>query len=188
LIPHSIIINGYDIPIRLVKHLYRDHNVYDYYSSADMTIDLDVLMSQQKSELSLCHAIITAIEDIYLLDLEDCEIRDISVVLYDIIKNNRVDLDNDIPDHVIICSCKLDVKSVKNLIEDYTRYGSYSSMDMDIEYDASMKLQRQWVIVFHEIIECIKDVYALELEENEIQVLALVIYDIIKNKRVDFDS
>ena len=188
MIPSSIIVNGYDIPVRMVSHLYRDRSIYDCYSNADMTIDLDASMSYQRSGLALCHAIVTAIEDIYLLDMEDREIRDVSVVFYDIIKNKRIDIDGDIPDYIYICNCKIDVKSAENLIENYARYGSYSTMDMNIEYDSSMVIQRKWVMICHEVVECIKDVYALELEENEIQVLALLLYDIIKNKRVDFDG
>ena len=73
MIPESITIDGFIIPIKMVKNLYRDYSRYGEYSSMETIINLDDDMSDQKKELILCHEIMEAIEDIYLMSLEENE-------------------------------------------------------------------------------------------------------------------
>jgi hypothetical protein len=188
LIPDTIAIKGFNIPIRLVKYLYRDRSVYDCYSASDMSIKLDALMSNQRQEFALCHAIITAIEDLYLIQCDEKVIINLSVAFHDIIKNNNFDVDGIVPETAKLFSCNIDVSPTESLIQCYGCFGIYDSIKMSIKYDESMVLQKQWIIACHEIIECVKDIYSLELTEIEIQIFATSLYDIFKNKCIRFDS
>jgi hypothetical protein len=93
-----------------------------------------------------------------------------------------------VPLFIIINGCKINVVLVSHLYRDYECYGMYSSMKMQIELDSSMSEQKQELIFCHEMMEAIKDIYLLELEETEIQAIAATLYDIFKNKKVNFDG
>jgi hypothetical protein len=89
-IPKSITIHECIIPIKLVDHLFRDHNKYGEYSSMDMIIYLDKSMSMQKKEIILCHEIVEAVCDIYLLEMEETEKQAMAVLIYDIVKMGKL--------------------------------------------------------------------------------------------------
>lgn len=93
-VPQSIVLNGCEILVNEVKHLYRDTSRYGEYSSCDMCINLDLDLSVQKKELIFCHEVIEAIKDIYLLeDLDHDYIQPIAVALYELIKKKQLTFD-----------------------------------------------------------------------------------------------
>lgn len=94
MIPDSISLNGCEIKIRMVDHLYRDHACYGMYSAMNMIIELDSSMSDQKKEVILCHEIVEVIKDQYLLGLKEHEIQTIAIAFHDIIKNNKVNFNS----------------------------------------------------------------------------------------------
>jgi len=90
-IPKSITLNGCIIPVKLVKHLYRDNNRYGEYSSCEMCINLDEDLSDQKQEIIFCHEVIEAIKDIYLLeDLKHEFMQPIALAVYELIKKKQI--------------------------------------------------------------------------------------------------
>lgn len=93
-----------------------------------------------------------------------------------------------IPETIKVNGCEIKVKMTDHLYRDHGCYGLYSSMNMVIELDSSMSDQKKEVIFCHELIEVIKDQYLLGLKEHEIQALAIVFHDILKNNKVNFNS
>ena len=96
-VPTSIVLNGCEIAVKMVKHLYRDYTRYGEYSSTDMIINIDADMSDQKQELIFCHELIEAIKDIYLLeDLKHDTIQPLAVAIYELVKKRQIAFEGDI--------------------------------------------------------------------------------------------
>jgi hypothetical protein len=94
--PKSIVINGCEITVKLVKNIYRDYAHYGEYNSTEMTINIDIDMSVQKQELIFCHEVIEAIKDIYLLeDLKHDTIQPLAVAIYELIKKKQISFGED---------------------------------------------------------------------------------------------
>ena len=91
-----------------------------------------------------------------------------------------------IPTLIIINGIDIPIFQVKHLIRDYSRYGEFSSADMSITLDKDMSDQKKELILCHEIIEAIIDIYALDVDHKSIQPLAAAFYHIIKTKQVEF--
>lgn len=91
-----------------------------------------------------------------------------------------------IPTSITINGCEISVYRTKHLMRDYGRFGEYSSCEMCINIDDDMTDQKQELVFCHEMIEAIDDIYSLSMDHAHIQPIAVAIYDIIKNKRVEF--
>jgi hypothetical protein len=93
-IPPSITLNGSIIPVKMVKHMFRDYNHYGDYSCFDMSISIDDDMSDQKKEMIFCHEVMEAVKDIYLLeDLKHEHLQQIAVAIYELIKKKQIKFD-----------------------------------------------------------------------------------------------
>lgn len=91
-----------------------------------------------------------------------------------------------IPTSITINGCEIPVHHIKHLMRDYSRFGEYSSCDMEINIDDDMSEQKKELIFCHEMVEAISDIHLLGLEDAVIQSIAIALYDILKNKRVEF--
>ena len=91
-----------------------------------------------------------------------------------------------IPESITINGCRIMVHHIKHLVRDYERYGEYSSCDMEINIDDDMSDQKKELIFCHEMVEAISDIHLLGLEDAAIQSIAVALYDILKNKQVEF--
>jgi hypothetical protein len=92
-----------------------------------------------------------------------------------------------LPNSITLNGCIITVKKVKHLYRDTMHYGEYNSCDMCISLDADLSDQKTEVIFCHEVVEAIKDIYLLEeLKHEQIQCIAIAIYELVKNKQLTF--
>jgi hypothetical protein len=57
---------------------------------------------------------------------------------------------------------------------------------MEINLDFDMCDQKMELILWHEVIEAIMDIYSLDIDHKSIQPLAAAIYEIVKTKQLEF--
>lgn len=91
-----------------------------------------------------------------------------------------------LPESITINGVDIQIFHIKHLMRDYSRFGEYSSCEMCINIDDDMTDQKKELVFCHEMIEAIDDIYSLGIDHSAIQPLAVAIYDIIKNKRIEF--
>lgn len=91
-----------------------------------------------------------------------------------------------IPESITINGIVIQIFHIKHLMRDYGRFGEYSSCEMRINIDDDMTEQKKELVFCHEMIEAIDDIYSLSMDHAHIQPIAVAIYDIIKNKKVEF--
>lgn len=91
-----------------------------------------------------------------------------------------------IPESITINGIDIPILQVKHLVRDYSRYGEFSTTDMTITLDEEMCDQKKELILCHEIIEAIVDIYSLDVDHKSIQPLAAAFYHIIKTKQLEF--
>jgi len=91
-----------------------------------------------------------------------------------------------LPESITINGCVIPIHHIKYLVRDYSRFGEYSSCEMEINIDCDMSEQKKELILCHEIVEAISDIHLLGLEDATIQSIAVALYDILKNKQVEF--
>lgn len=89
-LPESVTVSGFIIPVRLVKNLYSEHACYGLFRSIEMVIDIDESLSEDKKEVIFVHEWIEAVKDIYLLDMEEHEIQILAVTIRCLLKNGEV--------------------------------------------------------------------------------------------------
>lgn len=93
-----------------------------------------------------------------------------------------------IPPSITLNGCEIKINQVQHLYRNYTIYGEYSCCEMCINIDADMSEQKKGIVLCHEIIETVKDLYQLnELNHEAIQPLAASLYELIKKKQINFD-
>jgi hypothetical protein len=93
-----------------------------------------------------------------------------------------------IPTSITLNGCEIKVNQVQHLYRNYTHYGEYSCCEMCINIDQDMSEQKKELVICHELIEAVKDIYQLnELDHEAIQPLASAIYEIIKKKQLNFE-
>jgi hypothetical protein len=83
------------------------------------------------------------------------------------------------------------VHQVSNLMRDHGCCGRYSPCEKKIEIDDNMCLSMQWGTLFHELIECMTEIYcikALEEDHDAINALSEVLHQVMKDNHEELDA
>ena len=91
-----------------------------------------------------------------------------------------------LPDTVKIGPYSIKVEVVDNLTVDREHGGEYSPRELKISLDSSLR-KRHGEIFIHEIIEAINDIYNLRINHDDMMVLGVVLYQVIKENRITFE-
>jgi len=90
-----------------------------------------------------------------------------------------------LPDEVKVGPYSIKVEVVDNLVVDREHGGEYSPRELKICLDSSLR-KRHGEILIHEIIEAIKDIYNLNINHDDIMVLGVVLYQVLKENEITF--
>ena len=88
-----------------------------------------------------------------------------------------------LPDTVKIGPYDIKVEVVDNLAVDREHGGEYSPRELKISLDSSLR-KRHGEILMHEIIEAINDIYNLNIEHEDMVVLGIALYQLLKDNTV----
>lgn len=84
-----------------------------------------------------------------------------------------------IPEKITITGFKIHTKADARLLHDRDRFAEYSPLLMNIAIDPACSSQRAQLAYCHEVVEAAKDIFNLDLEEEEIQAMGILIYQLI---------
>lgn len=90
-----------------------------------------------------------------------------------------------LPDKVRIGPYDIKVEVVENLAVDREHGGEYSPRELEISLDSSLR-KRHGEILMHEIIEAINDIYNLSIKHEDMMVLGVVLYQVLKENEITF--
>ena len=88
-----------------------------------------------------------------------------------------------LPDTVKIGPYDIKVEVVDNLAVDREHGGEYSPRELKISLDSSLR-KRHGEILMHEIIEAINDIYNLSIKHEDMMVLGVTWYEVLKEKKI----
>ena len=91
----------------------------------------------------------------------------------------------DIPDKVKVGPYDIKVEVVENIAIDRDHGGEYSPRKLTIELDKSIE-KRHGEIFMHEIIEAINDIYNLSIDHDDMMVLGVALYQVMKENKLIF--
>lgn len=90
-----------------------------------------------------------------------------------------------LPDKVRIGPYDIKVEVVENLAVDREHGGEYSPRELKISLDSSIE-KRHGEILMHEIVEAINDIYNLKINHDDMMVLGVVLYQVLKENKLTF--
>lgn len=90
-----------------------------------------------------------------------------------------------LPDKVRIGPYDIKVEVVENLAIDREHGGEYSPRELKISLDSSLR-KRHGEILMHEIVEAINDIYNLKINHDDMMVLGVVLYQVLKENKLTF--
>lgn len=90
-----------------------------------------------------------------------------------------------LPDKVRIGPYDIKVEVVENLAVDREHGGEYSPRELEISLDSSLR-KRHGEILMHEIVEAINDIYNLSIKHEDMMVLGVTLYQVLKENKITF--
>lgn len=90
-----------------------------------------------------------------------------------------------LPDEVKVGPYGIKVEVVDNLAVDREHGGEYSPRELKISLDSSLR-KRHGEILMHEIIEAINDIYNLSIKHEDMMVLGVTLYQVLKENEITF--
>lgn len=90
-----------------------------------------------------------------------------------------------LPDEVKVGPYGIKVEVVDNLAVDREHGGEYSPRELKISLDSSLR-KRHGEILMHEIVEAINDIYNLKINHDDMMVLGVVLYQVLKENKLTF--
>ena len=90
-----------------------------------------------------------------------------------------------LPDEVKVGPYDIKVEVIQNIAIDREHGGEYSSRELKISLDSSIE-KRHGEIFWHEIIEAINDIYNLKINHDDMMVLGVVLYQVLKENKLTF--
>lgn len=90
-----------------------------------------------------------------------------------------------LPDAVKIGPYNIEIEVVDNLVVDREHGGEYSPRELKINLDSSLR-KRHGEILMHEIIEAINDTYNLSINHDDMMVLGVTLYQVLKENKITF--
>lgn len=90
-----------------------------------------------------------------------------------------------LPDEVKVGPYSIKVEVVDNLVIDREHGGEYSPRELKISLDSSLR-KRYGEILIHEIIEAINDIYNLSIKHEDMMVLGVTLYQVLKENKITF--
>ena len=88
-----------------------------------------------------------------------------------------------LPKRVKIGPYEITVEVVENLAVDREHGGEYSPRELSISLDAAFR-QRHGEILMHEVVEAINDIYNLSISHDDMMVLGVVLYQVVKENKL----
>ncbi len=88
-----------------------------------------------------------------------------------------------LPDAVKIGPYNIEIEVVDNLVVDREHGGEYSPRELKINLDSSLR-KRHGEILMHEIVEAINDIYNLKINHDDMMVLGVVLYQVMKENKL----
>jgi hypothetical protein len=90
-----------------------------------------------------------------------------------------------LPDKIKIGPYDIKVEIVHNIAIDRDHGGEYSPRELTISLDSSIE-KRHGEIFVHEIVEAINDIYNLNINHDDMMVLGVALYQVLKENRLTF--
>jgi hypothetical protein len=90
-----------------------------------------------------------------------------------------------LPDEVKVGPYSIKVEVVENLAVDREHGGEYSPRELKISLDSSLR-KRHGEIIMHEIIEAINEIYNLKINHDDMMVLGVTLYQVLKENKITF--
>lgn len=90
-----------------------------------------------------------------------------------------------LPDEIKVGPYGIKVEVVDNLAIDREHEGEYSPRELKISLDSSVR-KRHGEIFMHEIVEAINDIYNLKINHDDMVVLGVVLYQVLKENEITF--
>ena len=90
-----------------------------------------------------------------------------------------------LPQKVKIGPYDIKVEVVENIAVDREHGGEYSPRTLKISLDNLME-KRYGEIFIHEIVEAINDIYNLSINHDDMMVLGVVLYQVLKENKLIF--
>lgn len=90
-----------------------------------------------------------------------------------------------LPDEVKVGPYSIKVEVVDNLAVDREHGGEYSPRELKISLDSLLR-KRHGEILMHEIVEAINDIYNLKINHDDMMVLGVVLYQVLKENEITF--
>ena len=84
-----------------------------------------------------------------------------------------------IPDYIELNKLKIKINLDPHLLADTGNFGDYNTRTLTITLSETLSDQKKGIILLHEIIEAIVDIYALDLKQTEIQALGLAFHELL---------
>jgi len=84
-----------------------------------------------------------------------------------------------IPDYIELNKLKIKINLDPNLLADTGNFGDYNTRTLTITLSETLSDQKKGLILLHEIIEAIVDIYALNLKQTEIQALGVAFHELL---------
>jgi len=90
-----------------------------------------------------------------------------------------------LPEKVKIGPYDIKVEVVENIAIDREHGGEYFPRTLRISLDSSME-KRHGEIFMHEVIEAINDIYNLSVDHDDMMVLGVTLYQVLKENKLTF--
>ena len=90
-----------------------------------------------------------------------------------------------IPDRIKIGPYNVEVEVVDHIVTDREHGGEYSPRELKISLDRSLE-KRHGEIFIHEVIEAINDIYNLSIDHDDMMVLGVTLYQVMKENKLIF--
>lgn len=90
-----------------------------------------------------------------------------------------------LPDEIKVGPYGIKVEVVDSLAVDREHSGEYSPRELKISLDSSVR-KRHGEILMHEIVEAINDIYNLKINHDDMMVLGVVLYQVLKENEITF--
>ena len=90
-----------------------------------------------------------------------------------------------LPDEVKVGPYGIKVEVVDNLAVDREHGGEYHPRQLKICLDKALE-KRHGEIFMHEIIEAINDIYNLKINHDDMMVLGVTLYQVLKENEITF--
>lgn len=85
-----------------------------------------------------------------------------------------------IPPSITLFGFEIKTVYSPTLLMDRGIYGEYCSRTMTITIDSNLSDQRKALNYCHELVEAVRDINHLDMEEREVQAMGLALYQVIE--------